>query len=174
MKNAPDLKRVPRAVQGYIHALQARVAGDAKHIGELNQRVEQLEEQLRLLQAERFAPKSEKRKDRVFDEAEQIARTEPGDEDDDGVQPELPDTGLPPASQPERRKAGRKPLPAYLTREPVEYDLPEDQRGCPCCGNQLHRIGEDVSEQLHVEVKWTVRKNVRSKWACRHCERHAE
>ena len=158
MKNAPDLKRVPRAVQGYIHALQARVAGDAKHIGELNQRVEQLEEQLRLLQAERFAPKSEKRKDRVFDEAEQIARTEPGDEDDDGVQPELPDTGLPPASQPERRKAGRKPLPAYLTREPVEYDLPEDQRGCPCCGNQLHRIGEDVSEQLHVEVKWTVRK----------------
>ena len=174
MKNAPDLKHVPTDVQGYIQALEARVADDAKHIGELSQRVEQLEEQVRLLQAERYAPKSEKRKDRVFDEAEQIARTEPCDEDDEGAQPALPVTGLPPAGQPERRKAGRKPLPAYLTREPVEYDLPEDQRGCPCCGNLMHRIGEDVSEQLHVEVKWTVRKNIRSKWACRHCERHAE
>lgn len=174
MKNAPDLKHVPTDVQGYIQALEARVADDAKHIGELSQRVEQLEEQVRLLQAERYAPKSEKRKDRVFDEAEQIARTEPCDENDEGVQSALPDTGLPPASQPERRKAGRKPLPAYLTREPVEYDLAEDQRGCPCCGNPMHRIGEDVSEQLHVEVKWTVRKNIRSKWACRHCERHAE
>jgi transposase len=174
MKNAPDLKRVPRAVQGYIHALEARVAGDAKHIDELNQRVGQLEEQIRLLTAERYAPKSEKRKDRVFDEAEQIARSEPCDEEDEGIQPALPDTGLPPAGKPERRKVGRKPLPAYLKRERIGYDLPEDQRGCPCCGNPMHRIGEDISEQLHVEVKWTVHQNVRAKYACRHCERHAE
>ncbi|SIT37840.1 transposase (fragment) [Paraburkholderia piptadeniae] len=174
MKNAPDLKRVPWAVQGYIHALEARVAGDAKHIDELNQRVGQLEEQVRLLTAERYAPKSEKRKDRVFDEAEQIARSEPCDEEDEGIQPALPDTGLPPAGKPERRKVGRKPLPAYLKRERIEYDLPEEQRGCPCCGNPMHRIGEDISEQLHVELKWTVHQNVRAKYACRHCERHAE
>jgi transposase len=171
---APDLLQIPKAVQGYIHDLEARAADGAKRIGELNQRIEQLEEQIRLLQAERYAPKSEKRKDRVFDEAELIAQTEPCDEDDEGAQPSLPDTGLPQASQPERRKGGRKPLPAYLKRERVEYDLPEGQRGCPCCGNQMHRIGEDVSEQLHVEFKWTVRQNARSKWACRHCEHHAE
>ena len=41
--------------QGFIHALEARVAGDAKHIDELNQRVGQLKEQVRLLQAERAA-----------------------------------------------------------------------------------------------------------------------
>ena len=172
--NPPDLKRIPKAVSGYIHHLEGRVADDTQRIGELSQRIEQLEEQIRLLQAERYAPKSEKRKDRVFDEAEQIARTEPSDEEDEGIQPALPETGLPPSSQPERGKAGRTPLPAYLKRERVEYDLPEDQRGCPCCGNTLHRIGEDVSEQLHVEVKWTVLQNARSKWACRHCERHAE
>ncbi len=118
--------------------------------------------------------KSEKRKDRVFDEAEQIARSEPCDEEDEGIQPALPDTGLPPAGKPERRKVGRKPLPAYLKRERIEYDLPEDQRGCPCCGNPMHRIGEDISEQLHVELKWTVHQNVRAKYACRHWERHAE
>jgi transposase len=171
---APDLLQIPKAVQGYIHDLEERAADGAKRIGELNQRIEQLEEQIRLLQAERYAPKSEKRKDRVFDEAEQIAQTEPCDEDDEGAQPSLPDTGLPQPSQPERRKGGRKPLPAYLKRERVQYDLPEDQRGCPCCGNQMHRIGEDVSEQLHVEFKWTVRQKARSKWACRHCEHHAE
>lgn len=175
---SPDLKHVPKAVRGYIRDLEERATQDIAQrdaqIGELNQRIEQLEEQIRLLQAERYAPKSEKRKDRVFDEAEQIARTEPSDEEDEGVQPALPETGLPPSSQPERRKAGRTPLPAHLLREPVKYDLPEDQRGCPCCGNTMHRIGEDVSEQLHVEVKWSVRQNMRSKWACRHCERHAE
>lgn len=65
-----------------------------------------------------------------------------------GIQPALPDTGLPPAGKPERRKVGRKPLPAYLKRERIEYDLPEEQRGCACCGNPMHRIGEDISEQL--------------------------
>ncbi|MEX3968948.1 IS66 family transposase, partial [Paraburkholderia sp. EG286B] len=176
--NPPDLKHVPKAVRGYIRDLEERatkgIAQRDAQIGELNQRIGQLEEQIRLLQAERYAPKSEKSKDRVFDEAEQIARTEPSDEDDESVQPALPETGLPPPGQPERRKAGRTPLPAYLKRERVEYDLPEGQRGCPCCGNAMHRIGEDVSEQLHVEVKWTVLQNARSKWACRHCERHAE
>ncbi|NUX58482.1 IS66 family transposase [Paraburkholderia youngii] len=173
MKNAPDLRRVPRAVQGYIHNLEERVTGDTKRIGELSQRIEQLEEQVRLLQSERYAPKSEKRQDRVFDEAEQLA-SEPGDEDDADAGPALPDTGLPLVGQPARSKVGRKPLPAYLKRERVDYDLPEDQRGCPCCGNPMHRIGENISEQLHVQVKWTVRQNARAKYACRHCERQAE
>lgn len=38
----------------------------------------------------------------------------------------------------------------------------------------LHRIGEDVSEQLHYEVKVTVLQNARVKYACQHCETHAE
>lgn len=176
--NPPDLQRVPRAVQTYIHALEERatqgIAQRDAQIEELNRRIEQLEEQIRLLQAERYAPKSEKRNDRVFNEAERDAQAEPADDEDEGAQPELPDTGLPAESKPERSKAGRKPLPAYLKRERIEYDLPEDQRGCPCCGNPMHRIGEDISEQLHVEVKWTVRQNARARYACRHCERHAE
>jgi transposase len=98
--NPPDLKHVPRAVRGYIRDLEERATQDIAQrdaqIGELNQRIGQLEEQIRLLQAERYAPKSEKSKDRVFDEAEQIARTEPSDEEDESVQPALPETGLPP------------------------------------------------------------------------------
>lgn len=170
---------LPPAARAYIRDLEARAATDAQRIAErdaqiedLIKRVEMLEEQYRLALAQRYAPKSEKRRDRVFDEAEQIAETEPTDEDDD--QPELPDTGLPDADRPAPGKRGRKPLPANLPRQRVEYDLPEAQKACACCGNRLHRIGEDVSEQLQVEVKVTVRQNVRFKYACRHCENHAE
>lgn len=171
--------RLPPAARAYVNELEARASADAQsiaerdaQIAELIRRVELLEEQYRLALAQRFAPKSEKRRDRVFDEAEQIAETEPADEDDD--LPGLPETGLPDVDPPESRKRGRKPLPANLKRERVEYDLPEDQKACPCCSKPLHRIGEDVSEQLHVEVKVTVLQNVRFKYACRHCENHAE
>uniref|UniRef100_UPI001ABB3F02 transposase n=1 Tax=Burkholderia ambifaria TaxID=152480 RepID=UPI001ABB3F02 len=35
------------------------------------------------------------------------------------------------------RKRGRRPLPADLPRERIEYDLPEDRKICPCCGKAL-------------------------------------
>jgi transposase len=66
---------------------------------------------------------------------------------------------------------GRRPLPANLPRERVEYDLPDDQKTCPCCRGQMHRMGEAVTEQLHIEVKAKVLQNVRFKYACRHCDR---
>src|SRR3954451_22411843 len=63
------------------------------------------------------------------------------------------DTGLPDAEKPEPKKRGRKPLPKDLPRERVEHDLAEDQKACPCCRNRMHRMGETMSEQLHIEVK---------------------
>ncbi|KGU81446.1 transposase IS66 family protein [Burkholderia pseudomallei MSHR543] len=36
----------------------------------------------------------------------------------------------------------------------------------------MHRMGEEVSEQLHMEVKVSVLQHARAKYACRHCERH--
>ncbi len=38
----------------------------------------------------------------------------------------------------------------------------------------MHRMGEEISEQLHIEVKASVLQHVRFKYACRHCERFAE
>jgi transposase len=43
----------------------------------VGERIAQLGEQFRLVQSKRFAPSSEKLKDRVFDEAEQIVTAEP-------------------------------------------------------------------------------------------------
>jgi transposase len=85
----------------------------------------------------------------------------------------IADTGLPDAEQAEPKKRGRRPLPEGLPRERVEHDLPEDQKICPCCRNPMHRMGETVSEQLHIEVQATVLQHARFKYACRHCERTA-
>src|SRR5258708_7706497 len=167
--NEDDLSRLPPAAQAYIRELEARNR-------QLGERIAHLEEQFRLAQSKRFAPSSEKLKDRVFDEAEQIVSSEPDDMDagatDDAFV--LPDTGLPDPPASTRIKPGRKPLPAHLPRQRIEYDLPEDQKVCPCCAHALHRMGEELSEQLHIEVKASVLQHVRFKYACRHCERHAE
>ncbi len=163
-----DLKHLPH------DALIARILELENRNHQLAQRIAQLEEQFRLAQSKRFAPGSEKLKDCVFDEAEQMAAAASDDEDDPDDPFSLPDTTLPQADEPAHRKRGRKPLPPHLPRTRIEYDLPEEQKVCPCCQNALHRIGEEVSEQLHIEVKASVLQHARFKYACRHCERNAE
>ncbi len=69
------------------------------------------------------------------------------------------------------RSAAADPCRINLPRERVEYDLPDDQKACPCCHHQMHRMGEAVTEQLHIEVKAKVLQNVRFKYACRNCDR---
>jgi len=71
--NEHDLAKLPPAAQAYIRELEARLAEETQRIGELTNRIGQLEELFRLAQHKRFAPSSEKFKDRLFDEAEQIA-----------------------------------------------------------------------------------------------------
>lgn len=148
----------------------ARIAALQAENRQLTERVVKLEEELVLARLHRFAPKSEKHVDRLFDEAEQVADEEDAG-DDDGDLVDLPDTGLASTEKPQGKKRGRKPLPEHLPRERVEYDLTDDQKACPCCHHQMHRMGEAVSEQLHIEVKAKVLQNVRFKYACRHCDR---
>jgi len=109
--------------------------------------------------------------ERIFNEAEQAAAE--GEATEDVEAAAVADTGLPDAEKPEPKKRGRKPLPKDLPRERVEHDLAEDQKACPCWRNRMHRMGETMSEQLHIEVKATVLQHVRFKYACRHCERTA-
>ena len=159
------------ALAALLAAHAAEIAALKAENETLTQRVTHLEEQLRLERLHRYAPRSEKRHDRIFNEAEQVAAE--GPETDDVETACVADTGLADAKRPEPRKRGRKPLPDSLPRERVEHDLAEDQKRCPCCRNRMHRMGETVSEQLHIEVKSTVLQHVRFKYACRHCERTA-
>jgi len=42
---------------------------------------------------------------------------------------------------------GRKPLPRHLKRERIEHDLPEKEKHCRECNQDLRKIGEQVSER---------------------------
>lgn len=68
-----------------------------------------------------------------------------------------------------KRRINRGALPAHLPRIDVVIDI--ERHECPCCGNGLHRIGEDVSEKLDiVPAQFRVLVTRRPKYACRACE----
>lgn len=69
----------------------------------------------------------------------------------------------------DKRQAKRRPLPDTLPRLEERHDLASHD--CPDCGQSLERIGEEVSEQLDlIPAKFFVRRHVRPKYCCRHCQ----
>ncbi len=93
----------------------ARIAALQAENRQLTERVVKLEEELVLARLHRFAPKSEKHIDRLFNEAGQVADEDAAD-GEAGAVADLPNTGLSPTEKPEGRKRGRKPLPEHLPR----------------------------------------------------------
>ena len=68
-----------------------------------------------------------------------------------------------------RRRRSLGVLPAHLPRIETTVDI--DDKTCSCCGRELHRIGEDVSERLDVvPAQFRVLVTRRPKYACRACE----
>jgi transposase len=68
-----------------------------------------------------------------------------------------------------KRRMNRGSLPAHLPRIELVVDI--DKHMCPCCGNALHRIGEDTGERLDiVPAQFRVLVVRRPKYACRACE----
>src|SRR5882762_4762305 len=50
------------------------------------------------------------------------------------------------AARARKRRSNRGALPAHLPRVEIVVDI--DDKTCPCCQGELHRIGEDKSERL--------------------------
>lgn len=69
-----------------------------------------------------------------------------------------------------RSKHGRQRLPDHLPRLPIEHDLDDSEKACPCCGEERQRIGRETSEQLeHLPSNFVVLEHIRHKYACPHC-----
>nr|WP_192912561.1 IS66 family transposase [Paracraurococcus ruber] len=86
---------------------------------------------------------------------------------------------VPPASNDNPAPRGRKPhaercrnrgrLPAHLER--IEQVLDLADRRCPCCREEMRRIGEDRGERLDVvPAQLRVLVTIRPRYACRRCE----
>ena len=139
-------------------------------------RVAILEGRIALLESRLFAPKNEKlvALTALLEASGQQSLFDLLDEHPEPVElePEKDEPITIPAHS--RKKPGRKPLPDSLPREKVIHDIPEDEKVC-ACGCKLTRIGEETSEQLHIErPKFKVIVNVRPKYACKQCEGTAD
>lgn len=66
---------------------------------------------------------------------------------------------------------GRRPLPAHLPRERIEYHPPKEELVCSCCGQAKQVMGEEITEELdYVPASFVVRQYVRLKYVCKHCQ----
>lgn len=155
----------PSQLPDDVETLKAllRQALDDKRAVELrlSAKVEQLQEQIRVLLAKRFGPSTEKHAPEqmgLFNEAEADADAQPFEAPAD-------ETITVPGH--ERAKPGRRPLPESLPRVEVVHDLPESDKVCPHDGTVLARIGEEISEHLEIiPAKVQVIRHVRLKYAC--------
>lgn len=79
-----------------------------------------------------------------------------------------PAPGAPQPGPARRRGGGRQRLPEHLPR--VTREILPDSTACPCCQRAMARIGEDVTERLHlIPARAEVERTVRPKFACRAC-----
>lgn len=135
-----------------------------REIKRLKEQNQYLLEQFRLAQHQRFGKSSEadsgSGQGELFNEAEQCLE-----------EAEAPETE---SITYTRTKAKRKPLPKHLAREVIVHDIDDDEKQCDCCGGELHKMGEDKSEQLKfIPAQIKVIEHVRLKYSCRHCEKNA-
>lgn len=74
------------------------------------------------------------------------------------------------------RKKTRAPRIADdLPREDVIHDIADEDKVCDCCGGELHKMGEEVSEKLEfVPAEVKVQRHIRPKYSCRHCDKQGE
>lgn len=91
------------------------------------------------------------------------------EEESAAIVAELEAAKAPVAPTATRKRTGRNPLPPELER--IEHRHEPESCTCDVCGQDLVKIGEDISEQLDVEpARFFVHRHIRPQYACRHCE----
>lgn len=166
------MKKTPAELPDDVETLKRMLLERDKHITKLEtlnqkltERIQRFEEVLNLAQHKRFSPSSDTYEGdgQVFNEAEQVAEIEAQQPSE--TQPLADET-----TDKQPAKTRRPRIAAELPRIEVLHDI--DSKTCTCCGNELHRMGEEVSEQIEfIPAEIRVIKHVRPKYSCRACER---
>lgn len=159
------MNSVPKQDVTELEKLKVMLAERDAQISALTGENVWLKEQLGLSRLSQFGPSSEKHpaQNDLFNEAETCEGM------DDPSVSESENTQSVAGHQ--RKKPGRKPLPDDLPRERVIHDLADADKACDCCGGDLHKVGEETSEQLDIiPAKVRVLEHVKIKYGCRSCE----
>ena len=155
-------------MESIIQALPESKEEIAKIICSKDEKIQHLEEEIRVLHMALFEPKTEKKK-YILNNKQQvlpffdIPENPPAiEEEEEQGEVEIPGHT--------RKKRGRKPLPDNLPRVEIIHDISEDEKTC-ACGSTLEKIGEDTSEKLNIiPAKAQVVVHIRPKYACKTCE----
>jgi transposase len=155
-----DLTALPDDVQT-LQRMVRTLAAERTTLSEAQAEIERLRLIVRKLQRSQFGRRAERLDDNQmlfgFEDIEaDIARAEATLPSERGK------------TRTRRPQTDRQSLPSHLTREEVRLD-PEHEV-CPCCGGELHVIGETVSEMLdHVPARLRVIRICRPRYGCRAC-----
>jgi len=143
-------------LQAQLEAVQAQLAEAQAYIAELKR-------QLFGSKGEPLSAEQQAQLEQLADDAQEQAKS-PAPASQEVLEEEE-------QAKKERRKSkrpSRHPLPATMETETVTLE-PENKH-CPRCGLEQHRIGEEVSEEFeYIPAKLIRRRTVRPKLACR-CE----
>ena len=96
-------------------------------------------------------------------------KRESGDSDDDPKHQDN-DSKTKPDSSPKKKMkngGGRQPLSPHLKRERIVHDLPDAEKHCAVCAQDLRPIGEESSERYeYIPAQLMVVEDVCKKYAC--------
>ena len=156
-KQLPD---DPRELKNLLLLERELSAQKDAQIDHLSQQYQHILEQFRLAQQRQFGQSSEVNLDQLglFNETEQTIEEDAPEAEQESISYT-------------RKKPKRKPLPKDLPRETIVHDIADADKHCDGCGQALHCMGEDKSEQLEfIPTSIKVIEHVRPKYSCRHCE----
>ena len=139
------------------------------YIAELEQKVNWLMEQMNLLKKKQFGSSSEKASDEVmkqmsflFDEAEVHAYAEQKEE-----------TTIKAHTRKKNSGSVKDIIPKDIPVEEIVHELPEDQRMCPQCGEEMAVIGKEIHESLKIKpAEAILQRDIYYTYACKSCEKN--
>ncbi len=155
-----DLAALPDDVET-LQRMVRSLAAERITLSEAQAEIERLRLVIQKLQRSQFGRRAE----RLDDDQLQLGFENLG-ADIARVEATLPSTA--PKTPTAKAQTERPSLPAHLPREDRRLDI--EHQTCPCCGGQLHAIGETVSETLdYVPARLRVIRFCRPRYGCRTC-----
>ncbi len=135
-------------------------------ISEQQQRIDYLENQIRLFRHQRFGPSSE-----TFS-PDQLSLLENNADDDkilDALKDDPKNKTL--VKSHSRNRHSKIKINDDIAVERVIIDLKEHEKTCSCCNSQMTHIGEDTTRQVeYIPASLVAKDYVRYKYACKACE----
>jgi len=138
------------------------------NLEEAQKKIHWFEEQNKLWRQRKFGKQSEKlgaQPELIFDA-------------DENLSSDVSPTDVTPSIETEtihytrrKKKIGRKIDTSLLLRVQEIHDLTPEQKICQCCGEELHKVRDEISEILETipEQKYVV-EHIHPQYACRQCE----